>query len=127
MGDRIIQFFTSLTEHLEDIDNFFMLVLSRSLIRFYNRRDVSLKNLIKELRLAGLDREGSRQLVKPKALDKASFDKLYKLTKGHPLALELIESADDLKYSTRDIMRFVHEEIFSKLSQEEKDAEGGQY
>jgi ATP/maltotriose-dependent transcriptional regulator MalT/DNA-binding MarR family transcriptional regulator len=121
VGDRIIQFFSSLAEHLEDIDNFFMLVLSRSLMRFYNRRDVSLRNLIKELRLEGLDREGSRQLVKPKALDKASFDKLYKLTNGHPLALELIESADDLKYSTRDIMRFVHEEIFSKLTPEEKD------
>jgi ATP/maltotriose-dependent transcriptional regulator MalT len=121
VSDRIIQFFSSLTEHLEDINNIFILVLSRSLIRFYNRREVSLKNIIKEHRLEGLDRDGSRKLVKPKALNKASFDKLYKLTKGHPLALELIESADDLKYSTRDIMRFVHEEIFSKLNQDERD------
>lgn len=121
VSERIIQFFSSLTEHLEDIDNIFIVVLSRSLLRFYNRRDVSLKNIIKEMQLGGLDREGSRQLVKPKALDKAGFDRLYKLTKGHPLALELIESADDLKYSTRDIMKFVQEEIFSKLSPEEKD------
>ena len=121
VNDRIIQFFSSLTEHLEDIDDTLMIILSRSLIRFYNRRDVSLKNLIKEIRLEGLDREGSRKLLKPKALDKRGFDKLYKLTKGHPLALELLESADDIKYSTRDIMKFVHEEIFSKLNQEEKD------
>jgi tetratricopeptide (TPR) repeat protein len=121
VNDRILQFFSSLTEHMEDIENTLLLVLSRSLFRFYNRRDVSLKNLIREMQLDGLDREGSRQLVKAKALDKAGFDKLFKLTKGHPLALELIESADDIKYSTRDIMRFVHEEIFSKLNPEEKD------
>ena len=121
ISDRITQFFSSLAEHLEDLDNVLILILSRSLIRFYDRREVTIKSLIKELHLGGLDREGSKQLVQPKALDKAGFDKLYKLTKGHPLALELIEGTDDLKYSTRDIMKFVHEEIFSKLSSEENE------
>jgi tetratricopeptide (TPR) repeat protein len=54
-------------------------------------------------------------------LDKAGFNRIYELTKGHPLALELIESVDDLKHPTKDIMKFVHEEIFSKLNQEEKE------
>jgi tetratricopeptide (TPR) repeat protein/DNA-binding MarR family transcriptional regulator/GTPase SAR1 family protein len=121
VGERIIQFFSSLVEHLEKIENIFIVILSRSLIRFYDRREVTLKNLIKEIRLDGLDREGSRELVKTKDFDKTGFNRIYDLTKGHPLALELLESIDDVKHPTKNIMRFVHEEIFSKLGQDEKD------
>lgn len=121
VNKRIIQFFSSLTEHLEKIDNIFILLLSRSLIRFYDRREVSVKKMIKEMHLTGLDREGSRELIKPKIIDKLGFNKIYELTEGHPLALELIETSEDLSYPTKDIMKFVHEEIFSRLEQDEKD------
>lgn len=121
VNERLIQFFSSLTEHLESIDNLFIIILSRSLIRFYDRREVSVKNIIKEMHLGGLDREGSRELVKPKALDKSGFNRIFEITRGHPLALELIDSIDDLKHPTKDLMRFVHEEIFSRLDQDEKD------
>jgi ATP/maltotriose-dependent transcriptional regulator MalT/DNA-binding MarR family transcriptional regulator len=121
VNERIIQFYSSLTENLEKIDNVFLLILTRSLIRFYDRRDVTLKKLIFEMQLFGLDREGSRELVKPKALDKSGFNKIYELTRGHPLALELIESIDDLKHPTKDFMKFVHEEIFLKLEDDEKE------
>lgn len=79
-SNRIIQFFRSFTENLEKIDNVNFIILSRSLIRFYDRRDVTIKLMIKEMRLNGLDKEGSRELVKPKALDKSGFNRIYQLT-----------------------------------------------
>jgi tetratricopeptide (TPR) repeat protein len=62
------------------------------------------------------------EFIQDKGIKDKDFKLIYKLTKGHPLALELIESVEDIKTSkgkSKDVFKFIHEEIFSKINTEE--------
>jgi len=114
---QIVSFFSALRERLERISKIKMVVIGRHISPFYNSREIVVRGLVTEMQLGGLDEEGSRALLKLRNIKE--FDEIYKLTEGHPLFLELIESPEDLKRDSNPT-RYIHEEIFSKLAEDEK-------
>ncbi len=120
--DRTVQLFSALTDELDKINNVHFLIISRVHVPFYDRRDVSIEKKVMELKLEGLSKKDSIELIQAKGLKDSDFKVVYNATKGHPLALELIDTPQDIKTSkgkSKDIFKFIHEEIFSKLSSEE--------
>ncbi|MEM2899644.1 MAG: tetratricopeptide repeat protein, partial [Thermoplasmata archaeon] len=118
--EEISLFFAAITEIMEGVKGVKILIMTRRLPGFYDRRAVAVKEIIAEMKLKGLDRESSKEILKLKNIvDDEVIDEIYKLTEGHPLSLELLDSVDDLGMQN-NIMKFVHEEVFSKLAPEEK-------
>ncbi len=117
--EDIAEFFSLFLELLSRIKGVEVLIVGRRILPFYSRSDVVVKKLVAELRLDGLDETSSRKLLKLKDIDDEMFKKIYELTKGHPLFLELISSVKDLT-DKKDIKRYIYEEIFSNLQEREK-------
>jgi tetratricopeptide (TPR) repeat protein/DNA-binding MarR family transcriptional regulator len=118
---------------LEKSKNINIIILTRSTVKFYDRRKVVIKKLIFEFELGGLDSKSSKQLLNIDNIKESDFNKIYKITEGHPLALELInihlssKSLDpssglglgDLFKSEEDLNKYLREEILSDLSSSE--------
>jgi tetratricopeptide (TPR) repeat protein/DNA-binding MarR family transcriptional regulator len=117
--EEIAEFFSLLIEILSRINGVDILVVGRRILPFYDRGDVVVKKLVMELQLAGLDEMSSKQLLKFSDINDATFKKIYKLTMGHPLFLELISNVKDIS-DQKDIKRYIYEEIFSSLVEKEK-------
>jgi tetratricopeptide (TPR) repeat protein/adenylate kinase family enzyme/DNA-binding MarR family transcriptional regulator len=117
--EDIAEFFSLLIEILSRIKGVHVMIVGRRIMPFYDRSDVVVKKLVAELQLDGLDESSSRQLLKLKNIDDKLFKKIYELTKGHPLFLELISSVKDIT-DKKDIKRYIYEEIFSNLLEQEK-------
>jgi ATP/maltotriose-dependent transcriptional regulator MalT len=98
-----------------------VLVNSNKKPGFYNRSNVVVDKLVEEMYLRGLNEGASKELLKVKgfAFTQSSFDKLYKLTKGHPTALMLMASKD-YSSSYRDFLRYLNEEVLGDLTTEEE-------
>ena len=116
-----------------------VLVLTRGATGFYDRRKVAIKKLVAELELEGLDPNETRELLDFNEIQEPDLDKIFKLTGGHPLSLELlnihlvkkVESGqfngldrkldiDELLKEKHDITKYVHEEVFQRLFPGEK-------
>ncbi len=117
--EDIAEFFSLLIEILSRIKGVDVVVVGRRILPFYDRGDVVVKKLVGELQLDGLDENASRKLLKLKNIDDELFKRIYNLTKGHPLFLELISSVKDIT-DQKDIKRYIYEEIFSSLLEQEK-------
>jgi tetratricopeptide (TPR) repeat protein len=117
--DEIVDFFGNLKEMLASLEMVKVIVVGRQVFPFYDRSDVLLKKVVRELNLEGLDKESCRGLLSIPDMDESLFERVYDITKGHPLFLQLILSAEDLE-DQKDIKRYIYEEIFKKL--EERDS-----
>ena len=117
--EDIAEFFSLLIEVLSRIKGVDVLVVGRRILPFYDRGDVVVKKLVSEIQIDGLDENSSRELLKLKNINNDMFEKIYLLTKGHPLFLELISSVKDIT-NQKDIKRYIYEEIFSSLEEHEK-------
>jgi len=117
--EDIAEFFSLLVEILSRIKGLHVIIVGRRILPFYDRGAVVVKKLVAELQLDGLDETSSRKLLKLKDIDDDLFGKIYLLTKGHPLFLELISSVKDIT-DQKDIKRYIYEEIFSGLEDREK-------
>ncbi|MBN1389945.1 MAG: tetratricopeptide repeat protein [Candidatus Thermoplasmatota archaeon] len=117
--DEIVDFFSNLKEMLTGLSGIKVIVVGRQVFPFYDRSDVLLKKVVEEMSLEGLDKESSRGLLNIRDMDDELFERVYSITRGHPLFLQLILSAEDLE-DQKDIKRYIYEEIFKKL--EEKDS-----
>ena len=113
-ADEIVDFFSNLKEIIPEHRNLKVVVVGRQVFPFYDRSDVLVKGTVREMNLAGLDRESCRGLLRIRDVDEELFNKVYEITKGHPLFLQLILSAEDLE-DQKDIKRYIYEEIFKKL------------
>jgi DNA-binding MarR family transcriptional regulator len=92
----------------------------RSLPRFFSVREAKVKGKVRELTLEGLGpEEGKRLYMAVAPGEAADFRKVYPLSKGHPLSIELIGLAGG---STLDSQRFIFEEIYKVLNDEERAA-----
>ena len=91
----------------------------RSLPRFFSVRDAKVKGKVRELTLEGLGPKEGEQLYKAVATDAADFTRIYPLSKGHPLSIELLGISGG---STLDNQRFIFEEIYKVLGDEERAA-----
>jgi tetratricopeptide (TPR) repeat protein/DNA-binding MarR family transcriptional regulator len=133
-----MQLFKVLIELLESekLPNLKIIILTRDSPKFYDRRNVAIRKLIAELDLTGLDLEASKQLLNVVNIKESQFNKIYEITEGHPLSLELIGiqitsentkgklnsvfDINDLFSEQHDINKYLREEIFQKLSEPEK-------
>jgi len=114
-----VQLFELILEVMERTHGVRALIMARHIPPFYGRQDVVIKNLVTEIHLEGLDEESSKQLMSGKNFSELGFKKIYKLTRGHPLSLELMDTEDVLEQQW-EILRYIREEIFTSLSEEEK-------
>ncbi len=97
-----------------------MLLISRTALSFYDRRDVHTRGLVSELPLRGLSLEEVEQWI-------AQFDvpsppepeEVHKMTGGHPLAVELLEMYGEVVHG--DWLRFLDEEILQVLPEKHRD------
>ena len=115
-----ISFFSSLADILVETDNVKVIVAGRWIAPFYSRKEVIIGKTVSEMLLQGLDESASRELLRERNI-KSDLKKLYLLTGGHPLCLELV---DEGGAAVPNIARYIQEEIFSKLGVKEKNALG---
>ncbi len=106
-------FFSSLKDLVAAVDGPKVIVTGRSVPKFYDRRDVKVKDLVAELQVEGLDEGGTARILSLNNIPEPAFMEMYKKTKGHPLFLELIRGPEFA--DTRDIDKFLEEELFSRL------------
>ncbi|MEW6070186.1 MAG: DUF835 domain-containing protein [Candidatus Thermoplasmatota archaeon] len=108
---ELVDFFSSFKDMESDVKT---ILLGREIPHFYDRRDVVIKKNVREMTLDGLDRESSKKLLRYRKIEK-DLDRLYELTRGHPLMLELV--TPETSAIARD---YINEEIVKKLNNTEK-------
>lgn len=113
-ADEIVDFFSNFKEMVPQMKNLKLVVVGRQVFPFYDRSDVLVKKVVREMNLMGLDKKSCRGLLKIRDVDEDLLQKVYDITRGHPLFLQLILSAEDLE-DQKDIKRYIYEEIFKKL------------
>jgi len=108
-----------------------MIISCRALpdLPFYDRRDATVRNIVKEYDLQGLDMEGCREMLEHRGIE-VSEEKLrafWTRLGGHPFFFEVINSATDISSiidNERDISRFLDDEIYAHLSETERNVLG---
>jgi tetratricopeptide (TPR) repeat protein len=107
------KFIISMVGVLNNIKDLKMIMLTRYIIPCYDQREVKLRKTVAELEVGGLDYESSKKILRNKGLPQTRFKEIYNLTSGSPLLLEIIDSGKTSK-------RYIYEEIFSQLSNNEQ-------
>ncbi len=115
----INDFFSLLLEMSEKVDGPKLVVVGRRILPFYDRGAVLVRKNVEEMRLDGLDPETARAYLIDKGVSSHSVDAIYQRTKGHPLFLELMSTARDVE-DIKDLKRYIYEEIFQNLAEDEK-------
>jgi tetratricopeptide (TPR) repeat protein/DNA-binding MarR family transcriptional regulator len=112
----IRNFFYALRSVLETIEGPRLIVAGRSVAPFYDRREVRVKGVVQELSLGGLDPASTEELLQTRnlALTPEALQTLYRQTAGHPLFLELVDSA--VAVEGADIHKYLEEELFSRIT-----------
>ncbi len=110
---EIVDFFRSFKDLETDVKT---IIISRTIQRFYDRRDVIVKKNIMETVIGDLDKESSIKLLKHRKIEK-DLERLYLVTKGHPLMLKLITPE-----TKAEAEEFLREEILKKLGPRERKA-----
>ncbi len=111
-----------LKDVLADGADLSVIVLSRRSLPIYDRRDVAIHGVVKEIDLRGLEPKEIATLLSdepPSAKLREAAGRLG----GHPLLLELVRSSTQrgpAAESWTDVRRFVEEEIYSELSEPER-------
>lgn len=120
-SDDVLSLFRFLKDVLSEAPEVRVLALTRRAVPFYDRRDIAIRGLVRELELGGLTPE-----------DIASFlseggelvpTSLGRRLGGHPLFLELVRSAPHGPVGDqglRDVRRFIEEEIYREMSEPER-------
>lgn len=116
---QVTELFKAMMEALEGRPSPSLLLLSRTVPSFYDRRWVLVKKVVGEMNLEGLDKASARTLLAGRAISDAEFDRIYSKTKGHPLALELLRESKR-PAQLKEVMVFVREEVFESLSSAER-------
>jgi tetratricopeptide (TPR) repeat protein/DNA-binding MarR family transcriptional regulator len=113
-NDKIRTFFNYIYSMLVSSSKTKMLILSREIVPLHEGSDVHAGKTIAELELNGLDFESSKRLLEEKGIDRGRVNEMYKLTGGIPLFLEISGGSKDL------LERFIHDELFSELDENER-------
>lgn len=94
-----------------------IMILGRSVPRFYDKRDMLVRKRLAEMVLGGLDKDSTRELLKRRGINESYYEKLYSITGGHPLMLELA-----IPGTMADAEDFIEKEIIEPLSDPERKA-----
>ncbi len=92
---------------------------------FYDRRDVLTRGLVYEYPLQGLDFEGCRELLESRGItiETRYLKELWERLGGHPLFFEILQSSENIaqiSQEIRDIGKYLYQEIYRSLSEEER-------
>jgi len=115
---KLIQFFSMLVEILSKTKGISVVGSSRFVLPFYNTHTVMVQRTVAELFLEGLKKEATGKMFH--GLREEELEKLYNITKGHPLFLELYALSTDNSWKTRNIEHYIKSEIIATLSEKEK-------
>jgi type II secretory pathway predicted ATPase ExeA len=92
---------------------------SRDQLRLYDVRDLKIRSTVQEINLTELDKKSSMEFIdfllvknRPKAT-RLNKDELYEITKGYPLAIELLQMGRGSRFGAFD--EFIREEIMPSL------------
>jgi hypothetical protein len=96
-----------------------MVLISRTEMSVYDRRDVHIRDTVREMPLKGLSLEATTAWLSTLASEAPSAEEVHAATGGHPLALELLELYGQPTH--KDWLRFLDEEILTRLPEKEKD------
>ena len=115
-SEEINKIFTPLMDVL-DVTNVKFVIVGRSVPRFYDKRDILVRKSLKEVALGGLDKDSSRELLKHRGINESYYEKLYSITGGHPLMLELATPE-----TMADAADFIEKQIIAPLNDPERKA-----
>ncbi|MEE2812230.1 MAG: AAA family ATPase [Candidatus Thermoplasmatota archaeon] len=97
-----------------------LLLISRTTLTFYDRRDVHTRDRVSELALSGLNVEDlDAWLSDISAEELPTASEVHEVTGGHPLAIELMEMYGEISHG--DWLRFLDEEILDVLPEDERE------
>jgi len=117
LDEKTVQFLKALVQ-ADARSGLKVALAGRSLPRFFSVKDTRVRTRVMELTLEGLGPEDGERLYKAVAPpDGPDFGKVYPVSKGHPLIIELIGLAGG---STADSQRFLFEEVHKALNEEER-------
>jgi len=125
-SDDIVELMVMMKNEAARFDNARFLILSREKKKFYDVRDTLLEKKIFEMKLQGLDGDSVEKLlsaVSETQVTQKYLSSLMEISKGHPLAVELIGakiSEGIAPEELHDMSEFMENEIFSKLDPTEK-------
>jgi tetratricopeptide (TPR) repeat protein len=115
-----MEFFSSLKNTHGNIQLPRFIMTSRTKQRFYDQRDITLKKIVTEIILEGLDKKSSKELVNIENLENTDFNRIYDILNGHPVGLKLLDNLSEITYQ-KDFYEFIEDQIFNELSEEEKE------
>jgi tetratricopeptide (TPR) repeat protein len=116
-GERIVHFLKGFIQSLPRCSGPKMVLVGREIPDLYDRRDVRVRDQVREMELGGLDEGASAQLLRSKGIPEVAVPEILEVTKGHPFFLELFEEGADL--AKGDFRRFLREEIYEALAEGE--------
>ena len=97
-----------------------LLLISRTNLAFYDRRDVITRDRVSEMPLSGLSIEEISDWLGMMDLDdSAPAEQIFEATGGHPLAVELLEIYGQTLHE--DWLRFLDEEILDVLPDDHRE------
>ncbi len=120
-SDDIVELMVMMKNEAAHFDRARFLILSREKKKFYDVRDTILEKKIFEMKLQGLDGDSVKKLlsaVTETPVTPGCLSSLMEISKGHPLAVELIGakmSEGVAPEDLHDMSEFMENEIFSKL------------
>ena len=94
-----------------------IVMISRTTLNVYDRRDVHTRSLVEELPLQGLSIDEVSTWIENIEAGDISAEKVHEMTGGHPLALELLEIYGNPTHG--DWLQFLDEEIIRHMPEEE--------
>src|SRR3990170_1450746 len=111
--------FLALRATLETMSGPKVVVAGRHVAGFYDRRDLRVKRLVREIELDGLDPVSAGQLIETRnvRLPATDLKSLLERTGGHPLFLELADLGGGT--GIEDIHRYLNEELLSRITDKE--------
>lgn len=108
-----------IVEHLEDMEGVVFLALSRRIPDFYSRKDVVVRKTVEEIMLEGLDRESCISFLESRGIPSDDSEEIFRLTWGHPLSIELIQTPG-ADIDAGNLEKYFEEEVLRKLPITEK-------
>ena len=94
-----------------------VILVSRTTLNVYDRRDVHTRNIVQELPLRGLTVDEISEWVGNMSGEPPTPEQIHEATGGHPLALELLEIYGQTTHG--DWLRFLDEEIIDHMPKSE--------
>lgn len=118
---EVLDLFRYLKDVAADAPDATVLVLTRRAVPFYDRRDVAVRGLVREIDLAGLTQDDIAAFLAPEVDVGAAH--MARRSGGHPLLLQLVRSTSPSaghEAVLRNMNRFLEEEVYGDLSDAER-------